>query len=85
MPPNRKYPLNDQVQRQIAKFVATNYSVPFTDAWDITPKEIEEWGKVRRREKGDTMHASVRVSRECDSRDASFVKVLPCSSDISTV
>lgn len=42
------------------------------------PKEnIDQYGKVRRLDGGDMMHASLLVHSQEDSRDATFVRVCP--------
>jgi hypothetical protein len=41
----------------------------------VKEASIEQWGKVRRLDGGDTMLAAGLVSRQHDSRDATFVRV----------
>lgn len=42
---------------------------------NVAVDQIEEWGKVRRIDGGDTMNASALVSSTEDRRDATFVQV----------
>jgi hypothetical protein len=44
-------------------------------AGKFLPKDVEQWGKLRRLEGGDIMHAHDVVSKRMDGRDATFVRV----------
>lgn len=39
------------------------------------PEAVEQWGKLRRLEGGDIMHAHDIVPKRMDGRDASFIRV----------
>ena len=55
--------------------LVTRFNVSSRVARELIPEVIEQWGKLRRLEGGDIMHAHKIVSRRRDGRDASFVRV----------
>ncbi|KAH7903169.1 hypothetical protein BJ138DRAFT_1138781 [Hygrophoropsis aurantiaca] len=60
---------------KIFKALATRFGVPLaTIKRHITAGQIEQWGKVRRLDGGDTMLAAGLVKTQHDSRNATFVR-----------
>jgi hypothetical protein len=76
LPPRRASPPSTGVLNQIIAALATRYDKTVTVIRKNVPvDQIEEWGKVRRMDGGDTMNASALVSSTEDRRDATFVRV----------
>lgn len=48
------------------------------------PEAVEQWGKLRRLEGGDIMHAHDIVPKRMDGRDASFIRVRRLMVDLSS-
>lgn len=67
--------VNGAVRKVLASGLATRFDVSLRVAKKFIPEVIEQWGKLRRLEGGDIMHAHKIVSRRRDGRDASFVRV----------
>ena len=63
------------VRKVLMNGLATRFDVSPQVARKFIPEVIEQWGKLRRLEGGDIMHAHDLVSRRKDGRDASFVRV----------
>jgi hypothetical protein len=55
--------------------LATRFCVELKVARKFLPEAVEQWGKLRRLEGGDIMHAHDIVPKRMDGRDASFVRV----------
>jgi hypothetical protein len=55
--------------------LATQFCVHSKVARSFLPDPVEQWGKLRRLEGGDIMHADDIVPKRMDGRDASFVHV----------
>ena len=62
--------------------LATRFCVEPNVARNFLPKDVEQWGKLRRLEGGDIMHAHKMVAKRIDGRDASFVRVRELLSNI---
>lgn len=75
MLPQRTEQIDGSVCDRIAKYLCTIYNIRKTEALKFVPQVCKQWGKVRRINGGDTMHARDQVSIGTDNRDASFVKV----------
>ena len=68
-------PLDGPIHRVLTNSLATRFNVSSTVASKFLPKVVEQWGKLRRLEGGDIMHAHDIVSQRMDGRDASFIRV----------
>lgn len=55
--------------------LATRFAVSVAVARKYVPRQVTQWGKVKRLEGGDTMHARDLVRLSQHERDASFVRV----------
>jgi hypothetical protein len=78
LPPHRiSAPITDGLFAKIAICLSTRYNQPRLAKVKkhLLLENIEQWGKVRRLDGGDTMHASSAVKKLQDSRDASFIRV----------
>jgi hypothetical protein len=73
--PKRVGPLDDATRKVLTNGLATRFGVPSKVARKYLPEDVEQWGKLRRLEGGDIMHAHDIVSKRMDGRDASFVRV----------
>jgi hypothetical protein len=73
--PKRVGPLDDTIHKVLVNGLATRFSVQPKVAKKFLPEEVEQWGKLRRLEGGDIMHAHDIVLKRLDGRDASFVRV----------
>jgi hypothetical protein len=73
--PKKVGPLDDAICKVIVNGLATRFSVQPNAVRKILPEAFEQWGKLRRLEGGDIMHAVCVVSKRMDGRDASFVRV----------
>ena len=62
--------------------LATRFCVEPKVARKFLLEAFEQWGKLRRLEGGDIMHAHDIVSKRMDGRDASFVRVRELLSNI---
>ena len=67
--------LNDTIRKVLVNGLATRFCVQPKVARKFLPEMVEQWGKLRRLEGGDIMHAHESVSKRMDGRDASFVRV----------
>ncbi|KAI0052234.1 hypothetical protein FA95DRAFT_1669516, partial [Auriscalpium vulgare] len=65
-------PVEQGTRKVLASALATRYSISVAAAKKYLPNELEQWGKVRRLEGGDMMHARGLVSD--GGRDASYVR-----------
>ncbi|KIJ70560.1 hypothetical protein HYDPIDRAFT_184816 [Hydnomerulius pinastri MD-312] len=75
IPPRSSALLEASLVRKVINSLATRYDTTASQIRDIcSPQSIEEWGKVRRLQGGDTMHAAALVKRSEDSRDATYVR-----------
>jgi hypothetical protein len=68
-------PLDDTIRKILVNGLATRFCVQPKVARKFIPEEVEQWGKLRRLEGGDIMHADDIVRKRMDGRDASFVRV----------
>ena len=75
MAPKRVGPLDNAIHKVLTNGLATRFCVSSTVAGKFLPKVVEQWGKLRRLEGGDIMHAVDIVSKCMDGRDASFIRV----------
>jgi hypothetical protein len=73
--PKRVRPLDDTICKILVNGLATRFCVQPKVARKFLPEEVEQWGKLRRLEGGDIMHADDIVRKRMDGRDASFVRV----------
>jgi ribulose 1,5-bisphosphate carboxylase large subunit-like protein len=67
--------LEDTIRKVLVNGLATRFCVKPKVASKFLPVNVEQWGKLRRLEGGDIMHAHDIVSKRVDGRDASFVRV----------
>ena len=68
-------PLDQAIRKVLTNGLATRFCVSPRVARKILPELVEQWGKLRRLEGGDIMHAHDIVSKHMDGRDASFIRV----------
>ena len=68
-------PLDHIICKVLVSGLATRFSVEPKVARKFLPEDVEQWGKLRRLEGGDIMHAHDIVPKRMDGRDASFVRV----------
>jgi len=73
--PKLEGPLDDTIRTILTNGLVTRFSVTFNVAGKFILEVVEQWGKLRRLEGGDIMHAHDIVSNRMDGRDASFVCV----------
>ena len=73
--PSTRDPLASNVIDRISAALATRYDVRKNIAKLHVPHEIEQWGKVRRIDGGDTMVAALLGRSHLDRRDASHIRV----------
>jgi hypothetical protein len=74
--------LDDTIRKVLVNGLATRFSVEPKVARKFLPETVEQWGKLRRLEGGDIMHAHDIVRERMDGRDASFVRVRKLSSNV---
>ncbi|KAI0052945.1 hypothetical protein FA95DRAFT_1482442 [Auriscalpium vulgare] len=65
-------PVSRGIQNALTSALATRYGVTNTTARRHLPAQLEQWGKIRRLEGGDMMHARALVPER--GRDASYVR-----------
>ena len=75
MAPKRVGRLDDTIRKVLTNGLATRFCVQPKVAKKFLPEAVEQWGKLRRLEGGDIMHAHDIVAKRMDGRDASFVRV----------
>ena len=75
MAPKQVGPLDTGIRTVIANGLATRFDVRPDVIKKFLPEKFEQWGKLRRLEGGDIMHADYIGSKRMDGRDASFVRV----------
>jgi len=68
-------PLGDTIRNVLKNGLATRFGVKPNIMRKFLLDNIEQWGKLRRLEGGDIMHAHDIVSKRMDGRDASFIRV----------
>jgi hypothetical protein len=73
--PKRVGRLDDTICKVLVNSLATRFSVQPKVARKFLPEAVEQWGKLRRLEGGDIMHAHDIVPKRMESRDASFIRV----------
>jgi len=73
--PKRVGRLDDTIRKVLVNGLATRFYVQPKVAKKFLPEAVEQWGKLRRLEGGDIMHAHDIVPKRMDGRDASFVRV----------
>lgn len=71
--------IDSPLRNKIAAYLATNYEVSRAQALTYLPDELSLWGKLKKLEGGDLIHAWDMVSAYHTSpdsvRDATFIKV----------
>ena len=75
MAPKRVGPLDGAIRKVLTNGLATRFCVSPKVARKYLPEGVEQWGKLRRLEGGDIMHAHDIVPKRMDGRDASFIRV----------
>ena len=75
MAPKRVGPLDDAIRKVLVNGLATRFCVEPKIARKLLPEAVEQWGRLRRLDGGDIMHAHDIVPKRMDGRDASFVRV----------
>jgi hypothetical protein len=73
--PKRVGRLDDTIHKVLVNGLATRFCVQPKVARKFLPENVEQWGKLRRLEGGDIMHAHDIVRKRMDGRDATFVRV----------
>ena len=64
------------LRKVLVNGLATRFRVQPRDLpGEFLPEDVEQWGKLRRLEGGDIMHAHDIVTKRMDGQDASFVRV----------
>ncbi|KZV78954.1 hypothetical protein EXIGLDRAFT_847001 [Exidia glandulosa HHB12029] len=77
MGPSSTYELSGPERRKIARHLSVRFNNANAKALEqYVPTAIEAWGKVRRLDGGDTIHAREMVKRRHDERDATFVRYI---------
>ena len=61
---------------RISAALATRYDVQKTVIKRHIPKDIHQWGKVRRTDEGDTMTAALLGRNGQDRRDSTHIRVI---------
>jgi hypothetical protein len=74
--------LDDTIRKVLVNGLATRFCVQPKVARKFLPEAVEQWGKLRRLEGGDIMHADDIVPKRMDGRDASFVRVCELLSNV---
>ena len=75
MAPKRVGTLDPTIRKVLTNGLVTRFGISLEVAKKFLPKVVEQWGKLRRLEGGDIMHAHDIVSRCADGRDVSFIRV----------
>ena len=75
MAPKRVGRFDDTIRKVLVNGLATRFYVQPKVTKKFLPEAVEQWGKLRRLEGGDIMHAHDIVPKHMDGRDASFVRV----------
>lgn len=75
MPPCRMVELSAAERGKIARHLSVRFGANAKDLLQYVPERIEAWGKVRRLDDGDTVHARGLVDLRRGDRDASFIRV----------
>ena len=75
MAPKRVGRLDDTIRKVLVNSLVTRFRVQPKVAKKFLPEAVEQWGKLRRLEGGDIMHAHDIVPKRMDGRDASFIRV----------
>lgn len=75
MAPKRVGTLDGAIRKILANGLATRFCTSSDVTKKYLPKNVEQWGKLRRLEGGDIMHACDIVPKRRDGRDASFIRV----------
>ena len=75
MTPKRVAPLKKSIRNILTNGLATRFRVLPKVVRKFIPVDVEQWGKLRRLEGGDIMHAYDIVPKRMDGRDASFICV----------
>ena len=75
MTPKRVAPLKKSIRNIITNGLATRFRVLPRVVRKYLLVDVEQWGRLRRLEGGDIMHAHGIVRERMDGRDASFIRV----------
>ena len=76
LPPRSREAISQGLLNQIVAALATRYDTTMaTIRRHFRADQVEEWGKVRRLNEGDTMNASSMFRPAEDRRDATYVRV----------
>lgn len=67
--------LTNTERQKIAQHLSVRFGDNAKKLLPLVPTDIETWGKVRRLDGGDTIHARTLVELRHDSRDASYIRV----------
>ena len=73
--PHSTSPLPSNVRDRISAALATRYNVTKSIAKNYLPDCIDQWGKIRRMDGGDTMVAALLGRGTLDKRDATHIRV----------
>ncbi|KIJ64977.1 hypothetical protein HYDPIDRAFT_89555 [Hydnomerulius pinastri MD-312] len=75
LPPHSSEPLVPSLFRKVINALATHYNSTVTVVRAVCAQaQIDQWGKVRRLDGGDTMHAAACIGAREDMRDATYVR-----------
>ena len=75
MPPHQKLVVEKGLRDKIIGALATRFDIRVPTVRSHIPQQLDQWGKVRILNEGDTAHAAALVRRTEDHRDRTFVRV----------
>ena len=79
LPPRATTRPEPSLFKKVITALATRYDTSAANVQRVCSAEsMQTWGKVRRLDGGDTMHAAGVIKAAQDSRDATFVRVSHC-------
>ncbi|KAI0659147.1 hypothetical protein C8Q70DRAFT_1045373 [Cubamyces menziesii] len=74
MPPHQKVVVEKGLRDKIIGALATRFDIRVPTVRSHIPQQLDQWGKVRILNEGDTAHAAALVRRTEDHRDRTFVR-----------
>lgn len=63
------------LRKKIAAHLVTNYHISLREAKQLLPQQLSFWGKLKKLDGGDMIHAKDTTRYADLSRNATFVKV----------
>ncbi|KAF8707585.1 Transposase family tnp2, partial [Rhizoctonia solani] len=73
-PHSKHLHVDRHLKRQIIRYLTTCFEILASEAEKLIPDELEQWGRLRIGNGGDTIHARGFHKLRADGRDASFVR-----------